>query len=162
MHVGGPNALARLFMLTVALGVGVSWGLFAYLVEGRPPVVAWGFGMVAGKSTFVLTYVETLGVTGFSRRRGWRVPFGLAERVACYASVGWFGAAAVVAIALRLGEAGALQAAVRATGARWHDDYRLVAAALTVGVALLGFELLVWAGVGQVRYANTRRTDALT
>ena len=156
MRVGGSNAAARLFMLTVAMLVGVGWGLFAWAVEGRPPVVAWALGMVAAKSTVLLTYVETLGVAGFSRRRGWRVPFALAERVACYAAVGWVLVAFIFAQIIALMNMGYFSMAAAGRLGSWNADYGLFAWMFSFAVALLGFEVLVWIGIRQVRYANGR------
>ena len=156
MRVGGSNAAARLFMLSVAMFVGVGWGLFAWAVEERPPVVAWGLGMVAAKSAVLLTYIETLGVAGFSRRRGWRVPFALAERVACYAAVGWVLVAFILAQIIMLMNAGYFDAAAAGRLGSWNADYGLLVWMFCIAVALLGFEVLIGTGIRQVRYANAR------
>lgn len=100
-----------------------------------------------------LTLVEMLGVTAFSGRRGWRVPFPLAQRVCCFASVGWLPGALIMGVGLWMIQA-------YGVGRPWFDHLMglirvgwLVYAALFV-VSLLWFETLVWLGVRQVRYAN--------
>lgn len=100
-----------------------------------------------------LTYIEMLGVTAFSKRRGWRVPFHLAERVCCYASVGWLPGVVLAGVGV-----GLLQ--VYGPGRPWYEH---LLGLIRVGwlfygglfvLSLLWFETLVWIGVRQVKYAN--------
>lgn len=100
-----------------------------------------------------LTYIEMLGVTAFSQRRGWKVPFRLAERVCCYASVGWLPGVLIASVAVWL-------LRENAVGRPWFEQLLglvrvgwLVFGGVFV-VSLLWFETLVWLGVRQVRFAN--------
>lgn len=109
------------------------------------------FAIVA--AVYLLTYIEMIGVTAFSKRRGWRVSFPLAERVCCFVSVGWLPGVMISAIGFSL-----LQE--YAAGQPWFEQPLglvrvrwLFYAALFV-LSLLWFETLVWIGVRQVRYAN--------
>lgn len=154
MRLDGPAMPARLFLLSIAVVVGVGWGLFSLIAVGHSGLMAWLAGMIAAKVVLIMTYIETVGVTFFSRRRGWRVPFGLAERVTCYASVGWVIAAAVLAPLVGLYEAGALRAWVIGVVGHWDPDYRWLLGAVGFGGAVLFFETLVWTGVRKVRFGN--------
>ena len=151
----------RLFLLTVATLVGCGWAAAERWLLGRPPVLALGFGMAAGHAVIALTFLEVLGVTLFSRLRGWRVPARLAEKVACYASPGWLlGAAAALGA-----EAVALEGGLGRTLARLTGDPLLgvrlepAAIALTALLAVLPFELCVHRGVRAVRFANGRSQE---
>ena len=125
------------------------------LVLGMEWLFAWGYAMLAVNAVLIMTYVETLGVTFFSYRRGWRVPFATAERVACYASVGWVPATVVMAgIHLAL-ETRTLQRWWLIHFSQWTADYTLGLWAVGFGLAILGFESLVWLGVRRVRYGNS-------
>ncbi|MBX2851464.1 MAG: hypothetical protein KTR15_06950 [Phycisphaeraceae bacterium] len=101
----------------------------------------------------LLTYIEMLGVTAFSRRRGWRVPFPLAQRICCLASVGWLPGAAFVGLGIWMIQAFGV-------GRPWFDHLLglvrvgwLLYAGLFV-LSFLWFETLVWIAVRQVRFAN--------
>jgi hypothetical protein len=101
----------------------------------------------------LLTYIEMLGVTAFSRRRGWRVPFPLAHRVCCLASVGWLPGAVLVGIGIWMIQAFGV-------GRPWFDHLLglirvgwLLYGGLFV-ISFLWFETLVWIAVRQIRYAN--------
>ncbi|MEM1109481.1 MAG: hypothetical protein AAGH99_12415 [Planctomycetota bacterium] len=154
MRLDGPATPARLFLLSIALIVGIGWGAFSLLAIGYHPLGAWLAGMAAAKVVLVMTYIETLGVTFFSGRRGWRVPFRLAERVTCYASVGWVIAAAVLAPLVGLYDAGLLREGVIRIVGHWDPDYRWILTAVGFGAAVLFFETLVWTGVRKVRFGN--------
>jgi len=101
----------------------------------------------------VLTHIEMLGVAAFSRRRGWRVPFRLAERVCCFASVGWLPGVLLAGLGGQL-----LQ--LFAVGEPWFERMLGVVRVSWVCYAglfvmsLLWFETLVWVGVRRVKYAN--------
>ena len=154
MRVGGPNLSARLYLLSMACsggGLVVPFYLWAYPGDW---LFAWMLGMIMGKLIFLMTYVKAVGVTFFSRRRGWRVGFTTAERVTAYASVGWPVAVIVFAMLLRIVDP------LRPGG--WLDHLLgpgfepalPLGPLLAVGAAILGFEFLVWTGVRQVRFAN--------
>lgn len=160
MRLGGPNLPARLFLLSIALIVGVGWGVFMGLptTHDKPFLLSWVFGMAAAKTVLIMTYIESLGVTFFSRRRGWRVPFRLAERLTCYASVGWILAAVVLGGLSLVESSGVFERWGRAVIGRWSPEYRLLLGVVAFGAAVMGFEILVWTGVRQVRFANGRAT----
>lgn len=109
--------------------------------------------VVSALVILALTLIEMIGVTAFSQRRGWRVPFPLARRVCCLASVGWLPGAVLAGLGIWLFE-------VFAVGQPWFDHLLglirvgwLCYAALFI-LSFLWFETLVWIGVRQVRYAN--------
>lgn len=154
MRLDGNNGPARLFLLSMATIVGVGWGCFSGLGLGQGFLTAWLLGMVAAKVVLVLTYIETLGVTLFSRRRGWRVSVGLAERVTGYASVGWGVAAVVLALLTGFYDRGLIQRAVVRWFGPWDESYVFLLAAVGFGGAVVFFEMLVWTGVRAVRYGN--------
>lgn len=160
MSLGGSNAKPRLVLLvnavlatTIWLAMGVATATLDTGIDNF--VFYWMGGMLIFNFVLVLTYIEVLGVTLFSRRRGWRVPMRLAERVACYASMGWVPGAFIAA--------GAWQIGPRAVSRLWQNlggnpDLAseagfAVATVLTV-LALILFESLVWLGVRQVKYGN--------
>ncbi|MEM9752006.1 MAG: hypothetical protein AAF916_01325 [Planctomycetota bacterium] len=163
LRLGGSNVMPRLFLLSVACFVGASWAVSESLWNDRPPPLAWALGMVAAKAVLLLSYLEALGVTFFSWRRGWRVPFRLAERVVCYAAVGWVPAAIGLILLNTAWQSGALgdtiQAALIRVGAGDSSVFptaSLIPAVFIAvgGVLILGFEAWVYVGVRRVRYAN--------
>ncbi|MGB0768671.1 MAG: hypothetical protein ACPGYV_13300 [Phycisphaeraceae bacterium] len=100
-----------------------------------------------------MTYIEMLGVTAFSRRRGWRVPFRLAERVCAFASAGWLPGVVIAGV-------GTWVLGVHGQGRPWFEQLIglvrvgwLCYAALFVA-SFLWFETLVWIGVRRVKFAN--------
>lgn len=153
LRIDGPNLPPRLFMLTVALLTGLLWGIGVFFLLGRSGVQAWLEGMLAVKAVVGLTYVEVLGVAYFSRQRGWRVPLKLAERITCYAALGWLPAAAVILVVYVADARGAFDR-LWTTGALFWPSGRVLLYCLIASVAMLGFEMLVWLGVRQARFAN--------
>ncbi|MEM8782719.1 MAG: hypothetical protein AAGE65_07655 [Planctomycetota bacterium] len=158
LRLGGSNVMPRLFLLSVACLVGAGWAVGEAWWNDRPAPLAWGLGMLAAKSVLLLSYLEAGGVTFFSRRRGWRVPFRLAERVVCYAAFGWLPAAAGL-IGLNVAwQSGGLAETLRP----WLPASDVLPAASLApivfvaigGVLILGFETWVYVGVRQVRFAN--------
>ena len=108
-------------------------------------------GAGAGACILVMTLIEVLGVAFFSKRRGWRVPQDAAGLLCAYASVGWILAAVLWAVLFRL--AGAL--------ADWFDEivgltpmFRFSASGLMFALSLVPFEVLVYIGLRQIRFAN--------
>ena len=165
MRVDGVNGPARAFLALVAGAVAVGWCALELilLVQVNPPralgavallVIACSVLVAVSGFIALLTYIEALGVTYFSGRRGWRVPWRLAERVVCYASVGWVPAALVLAKARVLEVSGALDRWLYRLMGVPVPDYALAVMALVFAGAILGFEVLVWVGVRQVRYGN--------
>lgn len=158
MCVGGSNAPARWFMLKTVLLIGLlwllwdtvggTWSLEVDLIEAGLVVV----------SLYLLSYVEALGVVYFARRRGWRVPFRLAERVVCYATVGWVPAAILMGLALDRYVAGDIDRWMSRLLGAWGPLQSIELLVLVGAVAMLWFELLVWIGVRQTKYANSWAT----
>ena len=156
MRLEGPPTAGRMFLVVNLCLVAAVAGGFARWGHGQGWLPAWLYGMAAAKFALLLTYVEVLGVAFFSRRRGWRVPLAVAERVAGFASLGW------VATAVLLGGASlGLMSVVDLTYGRLWDHRTPEAVGLLGGlvffaVTALSFELLVWTGVRQVRFGNRR------
>ena len=101
-----------------------------------------------------LTYVEALGLSFFSRRRGWRIGLGRAERVACYASVGWLPAVAALAGVHALEQGGVFASLWGAWIGPWTHAAELGVLVAAGGVVMLWFEWLCWLGARRIRYAN--------
>ncbi len=121
-----------------------SWSLEADLFEAGL--------LVAG--LYLLSYVEVLGVIFFGRRRGWRVPFALAERVVCYACVGWMPAAILMGLTLDRYMAGDIDRWMHRLLGVWGTWQSIEMMVLIGCVAMLWFEMLVWIGVRQTKHAN--------
>lgn len=154
LRVDGSNLTARLYLLSIACIIGGAWALSELLWIGRPAWLAWAMGIVAAKAVLALTYIEAAGVTFFSKQRGWRVPFRLAERVVAYASLGWLPAAGVLIVLNRLAHAGIITDALRPVAGHLADEFVPAVFVAVGGVAMLAFETLVYTGVRQVRFAN--------
>ena len=154
MHLGGSNGGARLFLLINVCLVGGITTATAMWGHGRGLLVAWLLGMAAAKATLVLTYIEALGVTLFSRRRRWRVPFALAERIAGYASAGWIVTAALLGAGSLGFDRVVSWSLTQLRGQLATPLVDLLAGMLLFGAAVLCFELLVWTGVRQCRFGN--------
>lgn len=162
LSVVGDNLPAEQFVFLTcflsALLLSAVW-LLVSEVAARPGVrpaalsELLGVFVVSAIVIRLLVQVEVLGATAISRRRGWRVPYRLAERVCCYASVGWLPGVLVFG-----GAFGLLR--LVAAGEPWFEQYLgLVKVAwVCYGglflVSLLWFETLVWVGVRQVKFAN--------
>ncbi len=156
MRVDGSNVLPRLYLLTVACVGGGGWSVAELAWNGRSALWAWVGGMLAAKSVLLLSYTEAGGVAFFSRQRGWRVPFSVAERVVCYASPGWLPAAAALIVVHHYASGPWLVGWLEPlTGSRTLARQLIPAAYILIGgLAILGFESLVYIGVRQVRFAN--------
>ncbi len=151
MRIDGSNLNARMYLLAFALLAGVIMGLAEWGVLARPVLLSFLIGMATVKVVILVTYIEVLGVAYVSRRRGWRVPLKLAERVACYASPGLLLAAVLILKLRMLWRGGWLPLP------RWLLDQPgtdLLIVVVPLAVSVLGFEILVWLGARQVRYAN--------
>ena len=156
LRIGGANVGDRIFLCTLIFGLAaVVWGVFQYYRIYRP----WLWSVIIMTGIPAATYIEVLGVMFFSKRKGWRVPFELAEQVACYASVGWIPAIALMAAIQILYERGFI-----ATWwyAYWGSSYTMkidfvtdIALSIAVfTVSILWFETLVWLGVRKTCFAN--------
>lgn len=157
LRIGGSNHADRVFLLLIAAGTGVVWGAVWKWATKRTPV-PWKYGTGVAVTIVVLSYIETLGVTYVARRRGWRVPWRLAERTICYASPAWI-LAATFYLRFHLWHYpyGRLWNYLPDYWGRFHYYYLirdLWIYPLVGGVAIVFFETFVWVAVRQVRYAN--------
>jgi hypothetical protein len=128
-----------------------------FLIPHSPLAMVLAVPSLAGV-LFVLTWIETLGVRFFGRRRQWRVTAPIAWSVCAHAAIGWviggvlhalfplmaFAASPLIkllpdAVAIRAAEALALGGPIAAFFA-----------------GMLIFESLVYVGVRECRYANVR------
>ncbi|MEM9414427.1 MAG: hypothetical protein AAGA29_02975 [Planctomycetota bacterium] len=180
MRVDGLRQPCRRYLLISALLAAMLWAFFyiaLYQHTHRLPnyfaLENSGYRLLVNKALIgiplvsgcivILTYIEVLGVAWFSRRRGWRVPLPVAERIACYASVGWLPGAAVLGFAMHALRDFSLQKLMReylgnvasGAGANYANDAAWVIVFFVGVLAMLGFETLVWVGVRQVKFANT-------
>lgn len=162
LPIDGGNGMTRGLLVYAALSATAIWLIARLLVEAyvsplplrhlaprHAPLNALGVIIAIA----LLTYIEMLGVTAIARRRGWRIPFPLAERLCCYASVGWLPGAILAGMGyavIQYVAAGELwfNALVGLVRVSW-----LIYGGLFV-VSFLWFETLVWLGVRQLRYAN--------
>jgi len=159
MRVDGANVRPRMFLLSIALLVGLAWGVGEAVVLERPGFMAWGYGMLAAKSLVILTYIEILGVWFFSNRKRWPMTLLRSERVGCYAATGWVAAYALIWLYYAVWRLGWLDKALASS--QIGDERWIVAAGFVVvaGAAMMGFETLVWIGARQVRYANSEKSN---
>jgi len=152
LKLGGSNVRARMFLMMIVCGLaGYVWGVF----EVAHIRWAWGWGLLVLIGVPIATYVEAVGVTYWSRQKGWRVPFGLAERVVCYASVGWVPAILVMAKVQLLVDQGLLMNWWNPNWGAYTFATDVVLSASLAGASILWFETLVWKGVNQVRFGNS-------
>jgi hypothetical protein len=155
MRADGSNVPPRLFLLLVATLIGLGWYLAVAAFSRTSPFWAVVQGLIVCDSVILLSYIEALGVVYFSRRRGWRVPVRLAERLACYSAIGWVPAAALMWGAIRLVANGSIDHWMRRLLSAWEPWQSLALLVLVAAIAMLWFEVLVWIGVRQTRHANS-------
>ncbi|MCC7192204.1 MAG: hypothetical protein IT444_05415 [Phycisphaeraceae bacterium] len=162
LRVGGSNAHDRVFLLLVAIGIGLVWGIIWKWATKRTPV-PWEYGTGVTLTILLLSYIETLGVTYIARRRRWRVPWRLAERAICYASPAWVIAAAFyLRFHLWHYPYGRLWNYLPDHWGRFHHYYLirdLWIYPLVGGVAVVFFETFVWIGMRQLKFANFAISD---
>ncbi len=154
MRVDGSNVYPRLFLLLTAMGIGVGWYIGARWVYRPGPGPALIQTGIVVLSVVVLSYIEAVGVVYFSRRRGWRVTYRMAERIVCYCSIAWAPAAGVIGGALMLNADGGIDRAMKSLIGVWGAWQSIELMVLIGAVAMLWFEILVWIGVRQTRHAN--------
>lgn len=154
MRVDGSNLPARLFLLIVAGVVGLFWGAASLSLSWMDLTGALFEGLLVGTSVIVLTYIEAAGVAYISWRRRWRVPIRLAERLACYSSIGWLPAAGVMWVAVYLVMQGHIDRWMRGFLPVWEPWQSTASLVLVAAVAMMWFEVLVWLGVRQTKHAN--------
>jgi hypothetical protein len=103
-----------------------------------------------------LTVIESIGIRFFGRQRGWRITHDVAWTVCSLASIGWFIGACVCALGIALIHLGGMQHQ-RLIDSRHLPDFIDVGAIVAIAGALIGllyFELLVYLGIRQCRFAN--------
>jgi len=169
LNVSGDAQIHEQYLFKTSFLAGILFSAIVYVgsnyvISPRyhtiPLLSAMWLFVLGSIGSSVLTFIEMLGVTAFSRRRGWRVPFPLALRVCCLASVGWLPGAVIAGLGVWMIQAFAV-------GRPWFDHlFGLVRVGWLVygGLfvfALLWFETLVWIGVRQVRFANAWPGPAL-
>ncbi len=113
--------------------------------------------IVAALVLLFLTWVECLGIRFFAARRSWRLTGAMVWQVCAHASVGWLAAGPCVWIALLLTStlAGSTQMIAGVVSVRDLIGGGLIFTAVLVG--MLAFEVLVYLGVRQCRFANPPR-----
>lgn len=156
MRVDGSNIPARLFLLIVAGVIGLLWFLGVMFLSRSQGGTTWAmiYGLIVCDSVIVLSYIEAAGVAYFSRRRDWRVPMRLAERLVCYCSIGWVPAAGVMGLAVWLETSNIIQRWMTRLLGHWEPLQSLGLLVLVGAVAMMWFEVLVWIGVRQTKHAN--------
>ncbi len=150
----GPAKQGRRFMVLVALLVGLIWAGVAMLV---PPFWPIRFGLAATGLVLIMCLIEAVGVTFWSRRKGHKMTFAVAQSVVGYAAIAWLPGALLCAKAWLIrdgyfiGRGWWLQLGSKSV---LGSDLTYL---LVVGTfASFWFEVLVWYGVRRVRYANQR------
>ena len=157
MRVDGSNTPARLFLLMVALLIGLIWLCAIWTRNMSSNNTTWALIQTAivCDGVIVLSYIEAVGVVYFSRRRGWRVPFKLAERIVCYCSLGWIPTALLMLWVLNLLVNGSVDRWMQRLMPAWEYWQSLALMILFFAGAMMWFEVLVWVGVRQAKYANS-------
>lgn len=154
MSAEGTNLAPRLFLLIVVVIVVVYFTCWASFALRYGSIDAVLFGAFAGTAVIALTYIEEIGVWYFSRRRGWRVPRAMADRVACYAGIGWVPAAAVFAWVLWGFREDVFEHMWRDLIGTSTPLPIIPILGIGFGLSVLWFEVLVYIAMRQVRFAN--------
>ncbi len=159
MNTGGSSDEEFMFFITNGFVASmiyiISW--FGVVRRyGGPPVgtESLPFCCSVFPAIAVLTFLEAIGITHFSGKRGWRIPFRKSFRLCAYCSAGWFpGVLLLVTITLPT---------PKEVISGWID---LLPTGLPVptwflfwagvfAVTVLPFEILSSIGMRQIRYAN--------
>ncbi len=160
--IGDPARSARL-----------AGGLLNWMVVGGMWVAET---LLAASILWLLTWVEYAGIQFFSRRRGWRLTPEGAWQVCCHASVGWLllGILPMLTLAtfqafVRLFHIGPPSGAISGnwgslSGVSWSDLIYGAGVLTSIAAGIFAFEILVYIGVRQCRYAATitKRTESST
>jgi hypothetical protein len=155
LSVDTPIARDRLAMLLQLGLMGLAWAAIWHH-HGRANPILWA--MPAMGAVWLLNWIEALGVAWFSRQKGFAVPLRLAERLVAYATVGWWPAVLILADLLGRGGQHPLWQLWPTAFLGPLDPVReLLTYLLVTALSILGFETLVWVGVRQCRYANSRQ-----
>lgn len=139
------------------------------------PVNQWMAGLVSlpvqmacvWVGLFVLTWIECRGVRFFARKRGWRVTKDVSWQVCAHASIGWVLSglvplmflATLYVLSTYLGVSPRGSIVIRwgwfnAGIVGWNEIVWMTGMLMGYGSGLLAFEILVYIGVRQCRYAN--------
>lgn len=146
---------AFLFIFALGLGViaAVLWQFTTYSGRWGSPL-PWLWGASTSIAIVVLTWTEAAGLTYFSKRHGWRVPWRVAQRVAAFSAVGWVPGVAALFVLMVVNERGIIRAGMPPNWQVMWDFVNLPVFVAVMGVSIMWFETLVWLGVRQVRYGN--------
>jgi hypothetical protein len=159
MNAGGPNWSHLLFLSFVLCLVSLLWvGLSVLATQHgywHSMLRLSGLVLLLILLISLLCMIEVTGVVIFSRRRGWRVPMRLAERIVCYSSIGWVPATGVMWLALHLVKRGYVDRWMAGLLPAWEPWQSWALLLLIAGLAMLWFEVLVYLGVRQVKHANS-------
>lgn len=98
----------------------------------------------------VMIYVEAMGVTYFSRRREWRVPWRVAERIVLYASPAFTPVIIAMSVLWELMDNDLLPQWLINAG----PTASLILGVIVYAISVLWFEMIVWLGVRSVKFAN--------
>ncbi len=141
--------------------MGVSGGVLLAALAVELPLCMWILRFVLR----VLISIEHRGIRFFGKQRGWRVSAAVADTVCGHASVGW------CVGGLLAGVMGVYRTVQHVAGFVHGENLSLtageawlylmppvVAIGVTVVVGLLPFEILVYLGVRQCRFANPPET----
>lgn len=108
----------------------------------------------------LLTMIEDRGIRFFGKQRGWRITREVSGAVCAHASIGWVigGILVFTALSLNFGQTWGSGAGLirRVTGLMYYVQWVPVAA-LGFFAGMLVFEILVYVGVRECRFANPPR-----
>ncbi len=105
---------------------------------------------------WLLTLIESVGIRFFGRQRGWRITREVSKTVCSLASVGWLVGACVCAVGCIFLHLGFMQE-LNLIDSRHTPKFGIIGALIVITGAIIGllyFELLVYLGVRQCRFAN--------
>lgn len=115
----------------------------------------------------LLTYVEYLGIRFFGKQREWRITEAVALTVCAHASMGWIVMALLPMLVLAgfysaqrfagLVPNGTINLGTRFGQVSWNTVAQGSGLVVAMFVGLLVFEMLVYIGVRQCRFANRAR-----
>ncbi|MBX9736219.1 MAG: hypothetical protein K2X32_04775 [Phycisphaerales bacterium] len=123
------------------------------VMEGLLLVVG---GLLLFGIIYVLTLIESIGIRFFGRQRDWRITREVSWTVCNLASIGWLVGACVSAIGCVFLHLGLMQQ-MQIIDSRHLPEFGLIGALVVIAGAIIGllsFELLVYLGVRQCRFAN--------
>lgn len=129
------------------------WVSAAYVVGA---LGCFGLGLAA---LYVLTFIEERGIRFWGPRRGWRITPTIARVVCAHACVGWV-LGSVLAVAGHLVGRGLLEYTNQHNVGAFRGPMQLAPISLPVlglVVGMLTFEILVYIGMGRMKYANRER-----